>query len=181
MSIEVWKEVVKLQRNFLWGGLYLKRKISWVKWADICKPKLEGGLGIHNLRLINLSLLAKWRWKLLMDGDEMWKRITVAEYGEHALGSTMLEANWGGGCIFVPLGRRTYVGWTRVLGGWKDIWVGDVSLEQRYSKLFNISVQHDAMIRDIGRWDGGVWRWESCFGEGDSLLGSNLYFVSWKM
>jgi hypothetical protein len=97
---------------------------------------LQGGLGIRDLPLVNLSLLAKWRWKLLMDGDEVWKRIIVAKYGEHAL-------------IF---------GWVIYLLN-NGIWVSGISLEQQYPRLFNISVQHDAMIRDMGRWDGGVWRW----------------------
>jgi hypothetical protein len=45
MPNKVWKEMVKLQHNFQWGGLSMKRRFSWVKWADICKPKKEGGLG----------------------------------------------------------------------------------------------------------------------------------------
>jgi hypothetical protein len=45
MPNKVWKEMVKLQHNFQWGGLSMKRRVSWVKWADICKPKKEGGLG----------------------------------------------------------------------------------------------------------------------------------------
>jgi hypothetical protein len=39
MSSNVWKEVVKLQRKFLWSGLSNPNKISWVKWEDVCKPK----------------------------------------------------------------------------------------------------------------------------------------------
>jgi hypothetical protein len=31
MPVKVWKEVVSIQRNFLWGGLTKKRRISWVK------------------------------------------------------------------------------------------------------------------------------------------------------
>jgi hypothetical protein len=38
----VWREVVSIQRNFLWGGLSTRRRINWVKWADICKTKKEG-------------------------------------------------------------------------------------------------------------------------------------------
>ncbi|MCH83867.1 ribonuclease H protein, partial [Trifolium medium] len=39
MSVKVWREVVKIQRKFLWGGLSNRTKISWVKWDDVCKPK----------------------------------------------------------------------------------------------------------------------------------------------
>jgi hypothetical protein len=49
-----------VQHNFLWGGLSKRRRISWVKWADIYKPKMDRGLGVRDLHLVNLSLLAKW-------------------------------------------------------------------------------------------------------------------------
>jgi hypothetical protein len=96
MPQKVWKEVVKIQRNFLWGGLSLKRRIYWVKWGDICKPKMEGGLGIQDLRIVNLSLLAKWRWNLLVEGEEIWKNVIIARYGEQSLGNTRLVAPSGG-------------------------------------------------------------------------------------
>jgi hypothetical protein len=96
MPQKVWKEVVKIQRNFLWGGLSLKRRIYWVKWVDICKPKMEGGLGIQDLRIVNLSLLAKWRWNLLVEGEEIWKNVIIARSGEQSLGNTRLVAPSGG-------------------------------------------------------------------------------------
>jgi hypothetical protein len=82
MPVKVWKEVVKIQRNFLWGGLSHRKRICWVKWMDVCKPKKDGGLGIRDLRLVNYSLLAKWRWKLLEEGEEVWKSVIKARYGE---------------------------------------------------------------------------------------------------
>jgi hypothetical protein len=46
----VWKKIVAIQRNFLWGGAREGNKISWVKWSDVCRPKECGRLGIKNLR-----------------------------------------------------------------------------------------------------------------------------------
>jgi hypothetical protein len=63
-----------------------------VKWTEICKPKKDGGLGIRDLRLVNLSLLAKWRWRLLLDGEELWKGVVVARYGEDVLGNERLDS-----------------------------------------------------------------------------------------
>jgi hypothetical protein len=65
MPMTVWRELVKIQRKFLWGGVSNRVKTCWVKWEDVCRPKKEAGLGIRDLRLVNKSLLAKWRWKLL--------------------------------------------------------------------------------------------------------------------
>jgi hypothetical protein len=51
--------------------------MCWVKWAEICKPKKEGGLGIKDLRLMTSSLLAKWRWKLLTIDEDLWKEVIM--------------------------------------------------------------------------------------------------------
>lgn len=33
--------------------------VEWVKWDDICRFKGLGGLGLNDLRLVNLSFLEK--------------------------------------------------------------------------------------------------------------------------
>jgi len=53
------KRLQKIQRNFLWGWGSDGRKIAWIKWENICKPKNEGGLGIRDKKKFNVSLLAK--------------------------------------------------------------------------------------------------------------------------
>jgi hypothetical protein len=35
IPVKVWREVVKIQRTFLWGGLSKKSRMCWVKWSDI--------------------------------------------------------------------------------------------------------------------------------------------------
>lgn len=50
-----------LMRSFLWGGYEGEKKIAWVKWSLVCRPKEEGGLGVRNLGLFNKALLGKWR------------------------------------------------------------------------------------------------------------------------
>jgi hypothetical protein len=43
---------------------------------------------------------------------------------------------------------------------WKDKWVDDRTLQQRFPRLFSVSVHQDEMIRHMGSWVDGVWRWE---------------------
>lgn len=69
MSGKVWKKLVKIQREFLWEGVGGGRKINWVKWRTVCQPKGMGGLGVRDIRVVNLSLLAKWRWRLLNEDN----------------------------------------------------------------------------------------------------------------
>ena len=40
-------------------------KINWVSWKVVCQSKEVGGLGVRDDSVVNLSLLAKWRWRLL--------------------------------------------------------------------------------------------------------------------
>lgn len=56
---------MKIQRRFLWVGVKWEYNIPWVKWEDVCKPKKLWGLSVRDLRLVNLALLGKWRWRLL--------------------------------------------------------------------------------------------------------------------
>ena len=61
MPTKVWKKIVRIQRKFLWGGFGGGQKICWIKWKSVCQPKSYGGLGVRDVRVDNLSLLAKWR------------------------------------------------------------------------------------------------------------------------
>ncbi|KAL0284153.1 UNVERIFIED_CONTAM: hypothetical protein Sangu_2843400 [Sesamum angustifolium] len=56
-------------RRFLWHGSGNAK----VAWAQICKPKQEGGLGIRSLVITNQALMLKQLWRLLQnDGTSIW-------------------------------------------------------------------------------------------------------------
>jgi hypothetical protein len=133
MPTKVWKEVVKIQRSFLWGGLAKRNKTCWVKWNDICKPKREGGLGIRDLRLINLSLLAKWRWNILSNDREVWKDVIFTKYGlsnQGNLQASCIASTWW--CDICELDKNSNwfaeavekrVGIGNLTSFWNDAWV----------------------------------------------------------
>ena len=50
----------KIQKDFLRGGGNLDRKIHVIKLGTMCLSKVKGGLGIHNLSMLNKVLLGKW-------------------------------------------------------------------------------------------------------------------------
>ena len=81
MPVVVWKKIVHLQREFLWGGVKQSRSIPWVSWSVVCQPKCEGGLGVRDLRQVNLALLAKWRLRYLVGDGGIWRDIISARYG----------------------------------------------------------------------------------------------------
>jgi hypothetical protein len=93
---------------------------------------------------MNLSLLAKWRWKLLSEGDEMWRRVVVSKYGGGVVGNANLnveDSRYGMSVWWRDICRLDVgVGWfnqvtMKKLGNGSttrfgnDVWVEDQSLE----------------------------------------------------
>jgi len=53
-------KLIRIQRDFLWGWGAKGRKIAWVSWRLVCKPREFEGLGIIDPKLFNLAFLGKW-------------------------------------------------------------------------------------------------------------------------
>jgi hypothetical protein len=177
IPLKVRMSIVRIQRNFLWGGASGdKNKIAWVSWKDICRPKEDGGLGVRDLKWFNVSLLAKWRWRLLVDDGTLWKNVLEAKYGD--VGRASLSIGRGNKFSLwwkdlVGLGKTSgEVGdWSQELfikkmgcGGstsfWKDHWVGNSPLCDAFPRLFNISLQSDLVVKDMGEWVNERWIWK---------------------
>ncbi|GAV73258.1 zf-RVT domain-containing protein, partial [Cephalotus follicularis] len=71
LPASVIKECERILRRFLWGGSSNAVKQSLVKWAKVCTPCQEGGLGVKNLTTWNTTLLLKQVWNLLID-HSLW-------------------------------------------------------------------------------------------------------------
>jgi hypothetical protein len=56
----VVKQIDKFRKHCLWRGAdFNSHKPSKAAWEMVCKPKLEGGVGVTNLRTHNEALLLK--------------------------------------------------------------------------------------------------------------------------
>ncbi|KEH34454.1 hypothetical protein MTR_3g466670 [Medicago truncatula] len=60
---------------------------------------MKRGLGVKNLRVVNLSLLVKCRWRLIQYGKRLWKKFLHVKYGE-SIGNLVVE---GGRKDVMPL------------------------------------------------------------------------------
>jgi hypothetical protein len=54
---EVFHKLDFYRSRFFWQGDNHKKKYRLAKWGIICRPKVQGGLGVLNLELRNKCLL----------------------------------------------------------------------------------------------------------------------------
>jgi hypothetical protein len=183
---KVRKKIVRIQREFLWGGVKGGKKVNWVKWSVVCKGKNKGGLGVRDINLVNSSLLAKWRWRLLQPGLPLWKEVLVARYGSHILfeadwsshRTPSLASKWWKNIVAidnVDPGKNWFSdALIRKIGNglstsfWNVKWVGSAPLAVTFPRLFSLSNFKDNHVKDFWVEDGSwfftwrrnLFRWE---------------------
>jgi hypothetical protein len=104
----------------------------------------------------------------------MWKKVIVAKYGRTATGKANLAVeDFGGGASvwwrdicrvdsensWFSQAANKKVGNGNSTKFWKDVWLGDQSLENRFPRLFGISLLKDSLVCEAGRWENGTWKW----------------------
>jgi hypothetical protein len=123
-----------------------------------------------------MSLLSKWRWRLLDNSEGVWKDVIRSKYGNLAVGKvelgevckpwyaslwwrdicsigSNLGINWFSLNVFKKVGNG------RLTSFWWDTWIGDSPLKDRFPRLFSISNQQLASVNELCITDGGAVRW----------------------
>ena len=102
--MSLYKRIQSALTRFWWDQAD-KKKIGWVSWSKITLPKLMGGLGIHDIQLFNIALLAKQVWRVVSASDCLLSRVLVGKYCQNA---SFLEVT--------PSSTASH-GWRSVLAG----------------------------------------------------------------
>jgi hypothetical protein len=172
----VLKEMISIQRRFLWGAGLDSRKLCWVSWDRICQPKEKGGLGIKNLSIFNSALLCKWKWRGMCDRMAPWQDLLRFRYGSLVANFLYGEGRQGLKHASIwwrdvwSLGSVEDGGWfsnniSSILGDgadfcfWKEKWIGTMPLCESFPDLFDKSSQQEYTISDMGVWDSNEWSW----------------------
>ena len=66
--------------NCLWDDTNDKHKYHLVNWETVSMCKEFGGLGIPNLRDLNICLLSSWLKRYQVDDDKLWKNLIDYKY-----------------------------------------------------------------------------------------------------
>ena len=70
----------KIIRDFWWGDKDDHRKVHWMAWENMTKPKRDGGIGFRDMHLFNQALLARQGWRLLQNPDSLCARVLKSKY-----------------------------------------------------------------------------------------------------
>jgi hypothetical protein len=125
---------------------------------------------------MNISLLTKWKWRLLSEGESIWQNILRDRYGGGESGVGWLfrslpsinASPWWNDLMSVGIVAgvdRLHGIFSKKIGNggntsfWHDSWVGPQPLKEVFPRLFLISTQKMSSVLDCGRWVSGVWEW----------------------
>ncbi|KAM0921177.1 hypothetical protein ACQ4PT_007069 [Festuca glaucescens] len=147
LDLEPWvfSYIDKLRRSFLWAGpAECRGGHCLVAWPTVCQPKRIGGLGLHNLKMLNAALRAKWIWASRTDLDRPWVGLQIPT-NQLALdifnASTAITVGTGSAILF-----------------WQDPWLQGLSAGCIASEI--LSMVRPSIIRmlSVQEWlDGDAW------------------------
>ncbi|KAK7410878.1 hypothetical protein VNO78_02073 [Psophocarpus tetragonolobus] len=168
-KVETWKPILEqFQRKLAaWRAQHM---------SFAGRPKEEGSLGVKCLRTFNLSLLAKWRWRILNEQNAVWTTLLECKYGPTYKfnqrqpnlpkasqwwrdlwamdGPEATRPNWFSDNVFKKVGdgKETLF--------WEQKWIGDTSLSLQFPRLYGLAADKGTTVFDKREVSGGwVWEW----------------------
>ena len=108
MALDLPMKTIAAMNKVCRGFLWCKRANAnggncAVAWDSVCAPKWAGGLGIPNLRWLNVSMQARWPWLQLVDSSRPWSEFTIKVPTEALClfqAATKCEAHCGRNTLF---------------------------------------------------------------------------------
>ena len=162
----------QIQRDFLWGGGALERKIHLIKWPVVCSDKSKGGLGVKCLSTLNRAFLGKWSWHFMVENEALYYQVISRKYGVEEGGWYTREGREGFGVGLRKEIRKesswlnNYIGFSVGNGSrikfWLDPWCGGKALCNSFPFLFALMVSKEEWVAEVweisfeGGKEGGV-------------------------
>jgi hypothetical protein len=168
LHVSVIDKMDTARKRFFWQGGNMKKKYHLIKWNKITKPKNRGGLGIKDLRRMNISLLCKWWWKA-ENGEGIWHDIIRKKYMKKGMVGLLAKSPknspmWNDLLkvrhVYLK-GRSMKVGNGKNTSFWHDRWCGLVSLADKFPDLYKLCVDQDCSVEymKMKKWRLSFRRW----------------------
>ena len=171
--------------QFWWGQKDKEQKMAWTLWDNLCRPKMEEGMGFKDLKAFNLALLAKQGWRLNQNSASLTHRVFKAKY---FVGCSFMEAQVGKKPFYVwqslmatretiEMGTRWCIGNGRTVEIWRDRWIPTsdnfkvISPKGSDGELVKVAQLIDG---DTGMWKAGLIKKHFMPHEADIILGVPL-------
>ncbi|KAE8767940.1 hypothetical protein D1007_60629 [Hordeum vulgare] len=147
--------------RFFWQAGDDRPKYHMVKWADICMPKDQGGLGIPASRRMNVALMLRWVWRILHGDGGLWLQLIGAKY---LRGRPLLACSLATGSQFwksiqgikndLRLGLQVSVGNGFGTQFWLDPWLDGEPLLLQFPRIFAICDDPTVLVSASALEDG---------------------------
>ena len=80
IPISLCKQIQSILTRFWWDVKPNLRKIAWVSWNTLTKPKFAGGLGFREIEQFNDALLTKLAWRILKCPHSLLAQTLLGKY-----------------------------------------------------------------------------------------------------
>lgn len=84
LPVSLCKQIQSILTRFWWDASPSVKKMDWVSWERLTKPKSAGGLGFREISQFNDALLAKLAWRLLKEPTSLLVKILHGKYCMHS-------------------------------------------------------------------------------------------------
>lgn len=145
----VINDIIAVCRNFLWDGKVVSNRSPPMGWAQLCKSKREGGLGIDDCEKWNTAAFGKLVWDIANKTDSLWVKW---------INHTCLKGqDWK---TYVP---PLDVGWVwKKVCKVKDVFIqdydGDV-WDKHPTKMYTMKSGYDWLCDDTATAHWAKWAW----------------------
>ncbi|CAN1303199.1 Putative ribonuclease H protein At1g65750 [Linum perenne] len=148
----------RIQNHFLWSGVSDQNKIHWVSWNLVKAPRDVGGLGIQDLRSLNVALLCKWHWRYAVERTAWWRILINLKCGS---GFSDWQPVWhfstAGSSVWKWVVSLSPIFWSYGVidpgGGmcvfWSDYWVRNVRLDILFPRIAAAVRSLESLICDV--------------------------------
>lgn len=134
LPLSLCKQIQSILTRFWWDSSPDVRKMCWVSWQSLAKPKNAGGLGFWEITQFNDAMLAKLAWRILKNPSSLLARTLLGKYCLHSpflqvLSPVSASHGWRGilvGRDLLLQGLGWAVGSGREIGVWTEPWLSTI-------------------------------------------------------